>query len=294
MLTSTLSTDDPRPSVLTDLAEIVRDLRYSRSLIFQLTLRDIRVRYKQAAMGIAWALLAPLLLVAAGVVMRVALLHMVGKPVTMLAVAGIVIKGLAWSFVAGATTFATTALTNNAPLISKVYFPREALPVSVILAASFDALIGTSTLAVILPVLGWQPTWAVLWVPVLVVVLFTLALAIALLVSCANLFFRDVKYVVQLLVTFGVFFTPVFYDPQALGGKWVALQMLNPVAPILQGLSLTVVNGHNLFSTIVQPSDGALVWSPYYLYYSMICAFGGLVVSAVIFHRAHYRFAEYV
>jgi ABC-type polysaccharide/polyol phosphate export permease len=294
MLTSTLSTDDPRPSVLADLAEIVRDLRYSRSLIFQLTLRDIRVRYKQAAMGVAWALLAPLLLVAAGVVMRVALLHMVGKPVSMLAVAGIVIKGLAWSFVAGATTFATTALTNNAPLISKVYFPREALPVSVILAASFDSLIGTSTLALIMPLLGWTPSWAILWVPVLVVVLFTLTLAVALLVSCANLFFRDVKYVVQLLVTFGVFFTPVFYDPQALGAKWISVQMLNPIAPILQGLSLAVVNGHNLLSPIIDAADGAVVWSPYYLYYSMACAFGGLVISAVIFHRAHFRFAEYV
>jgi ABC-type polysaccharide/polyol phosphate export permease len=293
MLITSVSADERSAGAWHDLAEVVRDLRASRGLIVQLTLRDLRVRYKQAIMGVAWAILAPLLLVAAGVVLRVALLRLAGQGVSADAVAAIVVKGVAWTFVAGAVTFATGALTLNAPLVSKIYFPRETLPLSVVLASCVDALVSASTLCVILPALGWRPTWAVLWVPVLALVLLALTLAAALLVSCANLFFRDVKYVVQLLVTFGVFFTPVFYDPEALGARWLPLVMANPLAPVLQGLRLAVVRGHDLLAPLTG-ADGAVVWTPLYLGYAAAWALVGLVVSAVIFHRAQYRFAEYV
>jgi ABC-type polysaccharide/polyol phosphate export permease len=295
MLTTQTLVEAPPPSgVLHDLREIVRDTRASRGLVYQLTLRDIRVRYKQAVMGFAWAILAPMLVVAAGVVARVGLLHMAGERFTISAVTGIVVKGLGWAFVSGAVGFSTTALTGNAPLISKVYFPRQTLPLSIILASAFDSLIGTTALTLLLPLTGWRPTWAVLWAPLLAAVLFAFTLGVGLLVSCANLFFRDVKYIVQLLITFGIFFTPVFYEPSVLGARWVPVQMLNPLAPILEGLRLSVGEGHNLLMTIVQASDGAVVWTPVYLLYSMVWAIGLLVLSAVIFHRAHFRFAEYV
>lgn len=286
--------DASSSGILQDLREIVSDTRNARSLIYQLTLRDIRVRYKQAVMGFAWAILTPVLIVAAGVVMRIALLHMAHARFDAAALTGIVVKGLAWAFVAGAIGFSTTALTGNAPLISKVYFPRETLPLSVILASTFDSLVGTAALGLLLPLTGWRPTWALLWAPLLAVVLFVLTLAAGLLVSCANLFFRDVKYIAQLLITFGIFFTPVFYEPSVLGGRWIPVQMLNPVAPLVEGLRLSVASGHNLLTTLTQASDGAVVWSPLYLSYSVVCAFGGLLVSAVVFHRAQLRFAEYV
>ena len=294
MSATPLLIDEPASGIVHDLREIVHDIRHSRSLIYQLTLRDIRVRYKQALMGFAWAILSPLLIVAAGVVVRVALLHMAHEQFEIGLLSGVVVKGLAWGFLTSAIGFSTTALTGNAPLISKIYFPRESLPLSIVLASTFDSLIGVAALGLLLPLTGWHPTWALVWAPVLAVTLFTLALAIGLLVSCANLFFRDVKYIVQLLITFGVFFTPVFYEPAVLGDRWIALQMLNPVAPILEGLRLAVVDGHNLFFTLTQASDGAVIWSPLFLWYSLAWAFGGLLVSAIVFHRAHFRFAEYV
>ena len=102
------------------------------------------------------------------------------------------------------------------------------------------------------------------------------------------------EYIVQLLITYGIFFTPVFYEPGMLGGQWVTLQMLNPVAPILEGLRLSVVNGHNLFVTLQNSSDASLIGSPWYLGSSIVWAFGGLFLSAIIFHRAQFRFAENV
>ena len=293
MTTPTL-VDAPAAGALHDLREIVSDLSHAKGLIYQLTLRDIRVRYKQALMGFAWAILSPLLIVAAGVVVRVALLHTAGKNFEMSAVVAIVVKGLAWGFFSSAIGFATTSLSGNGPLITKVYFPRETLPLSVILASTFDSVIGTSAMLVLLPFLGWMPSWGVLWVPVLIAMLFSLTLAVGLFVSCANLFFRDVRYITQLLVTFGIFFSPVYYEPSVLGVRWILPQMLNPIAPILEGLRLSVVDGHNLMQPIIRAADGAVVWSPLYLGYSMLWAFGGLIVSALIFHRSQYRFAEYV
>ena len=293
MTTPTL-VDAPAAGALHDLREIVSDLSHSKGLIYQLTLRDIRVRYKQALMGFAWAILSPLLIVAAGVVVRVALLHTAGRNFELSAVIAIVVKGLAWGFFSSAIGFATTSLSGNGPLITKVYFPRETLPLSVILASTFDSLIGTTAMLVLLPFLGWMPSWGVLWVPVLIAMLFSFTLAVGLFVSCANLFFRDVRYITQLLVTFGIFFSPVYYEPSVLGARWILPQMLNPIAPILEGLRLSVVEGHNLLQPVIRVADGAVVWTPLYLGYSLLWAFGGLIVSALLFHRAQYRFAEYV
>ena len=293
MTTPTL-VDAPAAGALHDLREIVSDLSHSKGLIYQLTLRDIRVRYKQALMGFAWAILSPLLIVAAGVVVRVALLHTAGRNFELSAVIAIVVKGLAWGFFSSAIGFATTSLSGNGPLITKVYFPRETLPLSVILASTFDSLIGTTAMLVLLPFLGWMPSWGVLWVPVLIAMLFSFTLAVGLFVSCANLFFRDVRYITQLLVTFGIFFSPVYYEPSVLGARWILPQMLNPIAPILEGLRLAVVEGHNLLQPVIRVADGAVVWTPLYLGYSLLWAFGGLIVSALLFHRAQYRFAEYV
>jgi lipopolysaccharide transport system permease protein len=294
MLTTPLpETAPPEHSVLADLREVVRDTSHSRGLIYELTLRDLRVRYKQAMMGFAWAILAPLLIVSAGVVARVGLMHMAGKPFAIAAVTGIVVKGLGWAFVSSAVGFCTTALTGNAHLISKVYFPRQTLPLSIVLASTFDSLIGIGALTVLLPLTGWRPSVAVLWVPLLAAMLFVFTLAVGMIVACANLFYRDVKYIVQLFITFGVFFTPVFYEPAVLGGRWIALQMLNPIAPILEGLRLAVAEGHNLLVPIAQ-ADGFVTWSPFYLAYSAAVSLLLLISGTVVFHRAHFRFAEYV
>ncbi len=293
-MTTPIPVDAPRGGVLHELREVFHDVNHSRGLIYQLTLRDIRVRYKQAAMGFAWAILSPLLIVAAGIVVRVAMLRMAGQPFQFDSVTAIVVKGLAWGFFASAIGFAITSLTGNGPLITKVYFARETLPLSVILASAFDSLIGTTAMALALPFFGWRPTWAIVWVPLLAAVLFAFTLAVGLFISCANLFYRDVRYITQLLITFGIFFTPVYYEPAMLGSRWISTQMLNPLAPILEGLRLSVVEGHNLLVTIRQASDGAVIWSPMFLGYSLLWAVGGLALATLLFHRAQFRFAEYV
>ena len=122
-------------------------------------------------------------------------------------------------------------------------------------------------------------------------VLFLFTLALALFLSSANLFFRDVKYIVQVILTFGIFFTPVFFEPAMFGEVGARLMMLNPVAPILEAVRLTVVEGNSLLSPIYE--GGFLVWSPWYLLYSAVWAAIGFAGASLMFHRLEFLFAEY-
>ena len=150
---------------------------------------------------------------------------------------GIAMKAVPWSFFVGALGFATNSLTGNSNLVTKIYFPREVLPLAATLAQVADSAIGLSALLVAGLFLGVHFGAAALWAPVLVL-LIAFTAGSALVVSCANLFFRDVKYIVQVLLSFGIFFTPVFFEPEMLGPTGARLMMLNPLAPILEGLRL--------------------------------------------------------
>ncbi len=289
--------EDHRQSLGADLREIVHDLWRYRDLLYQLARRDVRIRYKQAAMGFAWALLMPTLIVLSGVVVRFAIAHVTGRQIGADTIASIAVKAVPWGFFVSAIGFATGSLIANSSLVTKIYFPRELLPLSAVLAASFDALIGGTAVTAGLLAFGVPHATALLWVPLLLGLIFLFTLATSLFLSCANLFFRDVKYIVQVVLTFGIFFTPVLFDAAMFGPVAGPLIMLNPMAPLLEGLRLTVVEGWNLLTPleVVARGGGTIqAWSPWYLAYSAAWAVGGLLVSALVFHRSELLFAEYV
>ncbi len=278
------------------LTNIVRDVWHSRELLTQLTLRDVRIRYKQAVMGFAWALIMPLLIVFAGLLVRYAMAYVAGQAVESGDVAGMAVKAIGWSFFVGAIGFATPSLLASIGLVTKIYFPREVLPMSAVGAQIFDSTIGAVAVLLALPFMGVVPTLAALWALPVLVTLLAFTAGAALFLSCANLFFRDVKYLVQVLLTFGIFFTPVLFEPAMFGALGAKLLMLNPLAPLLEGLRLSVTEGHPLLRSLeVIGRDGQsiLAWSPWYLLYSAAWAFGGLVFSLLMFRRASSRFAEF-
>lgn len=276
------------------LRELVTDLRQSRDLIHQLTLRDIRIRYKQAIMGLGWAVLMPVLVVCSGLIVRYAMATLAGRALQFEVAATMAVKSLPWAFFVGATGFAVTSLTTNGHLIGKIYFPREVLPLSAVLAQVFDTGIGCIAVGLALPFLGVTPSWTMLWVPLLALMLVAFTTGIGFLLSMANLFFRDVKYIVQVILTFGIFFTPVLFEPQMLGGLGARLIMLNPLAPILEGLRLSVVEGHDLLAPLTAVVNGKtiVVWEPWYLGVTGLWCTVGLLWFSILFHRAQYRFAE--
>jgi ABC-type polysaccharide/polyol phosphate export permease len=286
----------PDPGVVTVMKEVTADLREYRDLLYQLTLRDIRIRYKQAVMGFGWAVFMPALVVAAGILVRGAMAYIGGNELQTEEIVGVAVKSVPWAFFVGAIGFATSSLVGNGSLVTKIYFPREVFPIASVLAQSFDSTIGTAALVVILPFLGVTYGMNVLWVLLLAVLLFLFTIAVGLFLSCSNLFFRDVKYIVQVLLTFGIFFTPVFFEPSMFGptGAWV--MMLNPLAPILEGIRLSVVEGHNLLEPlrVVVQGSSVVAWEPWFLVYSAAWAIFGLLGATLMFHRLEYIFAEYI
>jgi lipopolysaccharide transport system permease protein len=285
--------NEPSPSYGQDLREAATELWRFREMLYQLTLRDVRIRYKQAVIGFGWALLMPAIVVLSGCLVRYAITRRSGEPLDLAGIAAISVKALPWSFFVGTMSFATQSLTGNLQLVSKVYFPRAVLPLAATLGQAFDAGIGAAVLAIVLPFLGVRPSVELLWVPLLVMLLFLLTVASSLFLSCANLFFRDVKYLVQVALTFGIFFTPVFFDPSMIGPRLGSLIMLNPLSPLLEGLRLAIVERHDLLLPLVA-ADGLVVWSPGYLVYAAVWALVGLGASAMLFHRSEFVFAEYI
>jgi lipopolysaccharide transport system permease protein len=257
----------------------MRDLSRYRDLLYMLAWRDIRIKYKQSVMGLMWAVLMPLLIVSAGVLVRYAFSKVSNQPLAWTDVASVSVKAVPWAFFVASVRFSTLSLISNSNLVTKIYFPRELFPLAAILSQFFDLAVASLALAVILAIAQIGVSVQLLWVPLLIAVLFSLVLALGLLLSASALFFRDVKYLVEMMLTFGIFFTPVFYDAKFLG-KWAPLLLLNPLAPILEGLE----------ACIVHQQGPALGW----LAYSAVFSFVALALSYRIFRGLEPAFAEYI
>jgi ABC-type polysaccharide/polyol phosphate export permease len=207
----------------------------------------------------------------------------------------VVLKSFPWAFFAGALGFGVQSVTANVALVTKIYFPRAILPIAVVASNLMDLTVGLIAIALVVPFLGAQLSFALLWVPVMLVLLVVLTAGLCTVLACANLFFRDVKYITQVLLTFGIFFTPVLFDAVAFGARGARILMLNPLSPIFEGLRLSVMQGHNLllpFTQIIRGTE-VVAWQPWYLAYSAVWAFGSLGLGLLLFQRTQDLFAEF-
>jgi ABC-type polysaccharide/polyol phosphate export permease len=244
-----------------------------------LTYRDIRIRYKQSLMGFFWAILMPCVIVLAGVVVKYGFSVVSGVPLQTTDLTAVAVRALPWAFTVSALRFATNSLALNENLVTKLYFPKEVIPLSAVLASAFDASIAACALTVGLIVFGLDVSWYLLWVPALLVILVALISGAALLFSAAGLFFRDVKFIVEVMLTFGIFFTPVFYKVEMFEehGLWF---MLNPLAPIVEALDAVIIAGR-------QPD---LAWLAYSAVFALTLCLGGYW----FFKRVEPLFAEVI
>jgi lipopolysaccharide transport system permease protein len=259
--------------------DALRELLRNRELLYMITWREIRIRYKQSVMGVLWAVLMPVIITCAGLVVRVAASRVSGRPITGADIGGIGVKALPWAFFVSALRFGTASLTGNSSLVTKIKFPRLIFPLSSVLTSLFDMAIAIPVLIVFLPFAGVGASLTVLWVPVLLLILVIFTAGLCILFSAANLFFRDVKYLVEVVLTFAIFFTPVLYDA-SLAGKWRDILMLNPIAPLLEGL----------ISSVILDRQPDLAWVAYSAGVSLLIFWCGVV----FFRRLEPRFAESV
>jgi ABC-type polysaccharide/polyol phosphate export permease len=189
----------------------------------------------------------------------------------------VAVKAVPWAFLVSSIRFSCNSLTSNGNLVTKIYFPKEILPIAAVMACTFDFAAGFAALSLFLAIarIGWS--FYLLWTPVLLFTMLMMTIGIGMIVSAASLFFRDVKYIVEVMLTFGIFFTPVFYDAHMFGdkAKWF---LFNPVAPILDGLSACI--------TRHQAPD--LIWFGYSFTFSLTVVIAG----HLLFKRLEPVFAE--
>jgi len=248
-----------------------------KDLLLMLIWRDIKIRYKQSIMGFFWAVLMPILIIGSGMIVMVVFSTISGHPINKTDVLGVAAKAVPWAFFVAAVRFGTNSLVANKELVTKIYFPRAIMPIAAVLASFFDFAVAESVLAIVLIVSRVGVSVQIFWLPVLLAALLLFTSGLALLLACANLFFRDVKYLVEVVLTYGIFFTPVFYSAAKLG-KWGWILMLNPLGPILESISSVVV--------LHQPP------SPTWLVYSAAWSVLIFLLSWRIFQKSEAAFAE--
>jgi lipopolysaccharide transport system permease protein len=205
-----------------------------RELIWAFGLRDLKVRYRQTVVGVAWAILQP---VSTVLVFGILIHWLQGKPTTgnipfiVTALCGMV----PWQFFAAAVTQSTQSISSNTSIVKKVYFPRIILPLASFVPAAVDFLIAFAVLVGVMSMYGILPSWRIVFVPALVVVTLGCSLAYALWLSALNAIYRDIQYAVPFALQLGLIISPVVYESEAVvPAEWRALYFLNPLAIVIQ------------------------------------------------------------
>jgi lipopolysaccharide transport system permease protein len=216
------------------------DLWAYRELLYFLTWRDVKVRYKQTALGAAWALLQPLatMLVFALFFGRVAGAGGVGVPYPLFAYAGLTL----WTFFSNAVTNSGNSLVGSANLITKVYFPRTIIPAAAVAAGLLDLLIASALLALLMLRYGVAPGRNIIFLPLFVLLAILCAAGGGLWASALNVKYRDVRYALPFVVQIWMFASSVIVPSGFVPARWRWLLLLNPMAGVVEGFRATLFN----------------------------------------------------
>ncbi len=232
-----------KPLILIGPAAGWFDLRLSeawefRELLYFFVWRDLKVRYKQTAIGVGWAVLQPLFTMLVFTVFfgKLAKIPSAGLPYPVFYFAAI----LPWMYFANALGMATSTVVDNQRMITKVYFPKILLPVSAVVSGIVDLAIGLVLLAGMMLWYGITPSWAVLLIPLFVLFAVVTALAAGMWLSALNAIYRDVRYVIPFFIQFWMFASPVAYPSSLVPERWRWLYGLNPMAGVIEGFRWSV------------------------------------------------------
>lgn len=271
---NTLRIEPTRGWVALRLSEVVA----YRELLYFLVWRDLKVRYKQTLLGVAWAVLQPLLtmLVFALFFGRLARVPSDGVPYAIFAYTALV----PWTFFATGLAMASNSLVGSANLITKVYFPRLTIPLATVLAGLVDFALAFPLLFGLMWFYGIAPTAQVVWLPVFIALAFVTALGVGLWLSALNVEFRDVRHAVPFLTQLWMFATPIAYPSSLLPEKWRAVYALNPMVGVVEGFRWA------LLGTDTRPGPMILV--------SATAAIALLIGGAFFFRRMERTFADVV
>ena len=266
--------EPPRRWVPLDLKELWEH----RELIYFLAWRDIKVRYKQTALGVSWAIIQPVFAMVVFSVFfgRLGGIPSDGLPYPLWSFAGLV----PWTFFSQALVQSANSLVLSQNLLRKVYFPRLAIPLGTVLSAALDFVLAFVVLVGLMVFYGVEPTLRVLWVFPLSLLAFVAALGAGLWFAALSVRYRDVRYVVPFLVQFWLFATPIAYPSTLLPARWRALYALNPMTGVVEGFRWALLGANT--------RPGAM------LVVSTLAAFVILIGGAFYFRSMERTFADLV
>jgi lipopolysaccharide transport system permease protein len=258
----------------------LRELWTYRELLYFLTWRDVKVRYKQTLLGILWVIIQPVatMLIFTLFFGRLAGLqaHTGGIPYPLFALAGL----LPWMFFANALTNSSNSLVASAQLITKIYFPRMAIPAAAVMAGLVDFVFSLAVLAIIMAYYRVSVTWSLLLLPVLLAVLVLLALGVGMLLAGLNVKYRDIRHAVPFAVQIWMFVSPIIYPTTLLPEKWRWVLALNPMTGIIEAFRAALFGQRQIEWSLLAISAGI--------------TFVVFVYSAFAFRRMEKGFADVI
>lgn len=249
-----------------------------RELLFFLTWRDIKVRYKQTALGAAWAIIQPFFTMVVFSIFfgKLAKVPSDGIPYPIFSFVALV----PWTFFAHGLSESSNSLVGSANLIKKVYFPRLIVPVSGVISGTIDFVLAFIVLLGMMLYFGIVPTVNVIWLPLLLLLAFVTALGVGLWLSALNVQFRDVRYTLPFLTQFWMFATPIAYPSSLLSEPWRTLYGLNPMVGVVEGFRWALLG--------TDTAPGPIIIA------SSLAALGILIGGAFYFRRMEKIFADVV
>jgi len=253
------------------------ELWYYRELLYLLTLRDIKVRYKQTLMGLAWVIIQPLttMLIFTLVFNRFVRVDTRPMPYPLFAFSGL----LPWLFFANAVTNSASSLVLNAHLVTKVYFPRMFIPAATVGTGLVDLAISFVLLIAFALYYGTVWTWSVLLLPVFIMLMALFALGVGLVFSSLTVKYRDLRHALPFLIQIWMFASPVIYPASIVPEKWRWLLLVNPIAAMLEGFRAAL-------------TGSSFNWPHIGLAAGIILTL--LILSLYIFRRAEDNFADVI
>ena len=246
--------------------------------MYFLTWRDVKVRYKQTALGAIWAIIQPVMTMAVFALFfgRLAKVPSDGVPYPLFAFTALV----PWMFFSNGLTQASNSLVHNANLLTKVYFPRLAIPISTVMAGALDFVLSFVVLVAFVAYYGITPTANVVWLPLFALLALVTSLGVGLWAAAINVQFRDVRYTIPFLTQFWMFGTPVAYPSSLLPEPWRTVFGINPMVGVVEGFRWSLVGAKTAPGPIIALSS--------------LVAVALLVSGAYYFRRMERTFADIV
>jgi lipopolysaccharide transport system permease protein len=255
------------------------DLWRYRELFYFLAWRDLIVRYRQTVLGVAWAVLRPLLTMVVFTLVfgKLARLPSGNVPYPVLVFAAL----LPWQLFASAFSEAGNSLVGNANMIAKVYFPRLIVPAGAIIVSCVDFLISLVILAALLAWYGFAPDWRILTLPLFVLIALAAALGAGLWTAALNVRYRDVRFVIPFAVQLGLYVSPVGFSSALIPDAWRLLYSVNPMVGVIDGFRWAILGG-----------EASLYWPGVLLSVVLIAAV--LATGVAYFRRTEKSFADVI